>query len=681
MKARWNKWRAAGVCLLLVLVTLGVYWPVTHHDFINYDDTVYLTENPHVISGLTWGGLKWAFTKLHGEATYWHPLTWLSHMLDCQLFGLNPGPHHLVNVLFHAANAMLLFLLLRNLTGAFWRCAAVAMLFAWHPLQVDTVAWAAERKNVLNTLFGFLALLFYTRYAKSKTENRKSKMGTYCLALALFGLGLMCKPALVTLPCLLLLLDFWPLNRIQCSTLNAQRSALPRLILEKIPFFILSAASSVITVMAHQRLGMLDPAYSLGLDLRMENALVSYARYVAKTFWPANLAVCYPHPGNWPFAHVAGSLLLLLLITGLAIWQIQRRPFLLVGWLWFLGVLVPTIGLVQAGTQSMADRFAYVPIVGVFIFVVWGLHECSRRTPLLKLIATLVITAALVGCLVRTSFQIRYWQDSVTLFTHALSVTRNNFVAHNNLGVAMSALGNTKAAITHFSEALRINPRDAELQTNIGVALADEGRTEEAFAHYSEALRINPNHGNALNQMGILLSQEGRHVEARPYLEAALNSKAQFSEAHSRLALTLVALGRYQEAISSYREALRLGPNLLGPLNNLAWLLATNPDPTLRDGPEAVRLAEHACKLTQRRTAVLVGTLAAAYAEVGRFDDAVAAGEKARELALAAGQDALAEKNKNLVELYRARQPYREPPAVSKTGKDNEIERHADGGS
>jgi len=642
MADRWNKWRTAGACLLLGLVTLGIYWPVTHHDFINFDDTVYLTENHEVMRGLTWEGVKGAFVNLHGVSTYWHPLTWISHMLDCQLFGLNPGPHHLVNVLFHVANAILLFLILRAMTGAFWRSVAVAALFAWHPLQVDTVAWASERKNVLSTLFWLLTISAYVRYVHAPRNAiqkpngtgsfwssvfRPMASGSYWLALLCFALGLMCKPVLVTVPFVLLLLDFWPLNRLQGTTSGVSLSGLVRLVCEKTPFFALSAASSAITIIAHLDLGsIMKGEYGIPFSLRVENAVVSYVRYLGKTFWPADLAICYPHPGIWPNEDILGSLAILLAVTGFAIWQMYRRPYVLVGWLWFLGVLVPAIGVIQAGVQGMADRFAYVPLIGLFVAIVWGINDYASHARLPKLATPLVIVVALSACLVRTSVQLAYWKNSVTLFTHAIDVTEKNFTAHTTLGLALSKTGKTNEAIGEFAEAIRINPLCAE----------------------------------ALHSMGVSLTRRGDVEEARPYLDSAASLKPQFADITGRLALELAAKGNFADAINYLRDALRRKPDDVELLNNLAWILATGPEAKYRDGSEAVRLAERACELTHYKTPLTIGTLAAAYAESGRFEDAVATAKRAATLAKAAGDYKLAEKNLDLAKQYRSAQPFHE---------------------
>jgi len=621
------------VWLLLAFATLIVYGRVVNFDFTNYDDPFLIYENPVVRAGLTLRGLLWALTTSYFE--FWHPLTWLSHMLDYQLFGLRPGLHHLMNLGFHVANALVLFAVLRRMTGALWRSAIVAALFALHPLHVESVAWLSERKDVLSTFFGLLSLWAYARYTgESKVRSLKSKV-FYRLALVLFAFGLMTKPMVVTLPFVLLLLDYWPLRRVSSfklqvsssSILNPQRSGLSRLILEKLPFFALSAASGAITIIAHQRLGsIMEGAYGIPLDLRIKNAVVSYIRYIGSTLWPTDLAVCYPHPGVWPGLDVIVSLVTLMTVTGIVIWQTRRRPYLLVGWFWFMGTLVPTIGLIQAGVQAMADRFAYVPVIGLFILIVWGIGDFAAQVRLPKPVMPLAAGAALLGCIACTSLQLRYWKDSVTLFTHAIDVTENNFTAHTVLGLALSA----------------------------------KGKTNEAIAQFSEAIRINPLCADALNNLGVLLTRLGKTDEARPCLEKATRLKPQFAEVVGKLAVELASKGHIEEAITYYRDALRWKPDQADTCNNLAWLLATNPDAKFRDGAEAVRLAARACELTHYKTPILVGTLAAAYAEAGRFDEAVATGRKARALALAGGQEALAQKNARLLKFYRAKQPYHE---------------------
>ena len=665
------------ICLLLAAVTFLTYWPVLRHDFINFDDPDYVTSNSQVQAGLTWNGVVWALST--GHAANWHPLTWLSLMLDSQLYGMKPAGFHLTNLLFHIANSLLLFLVLRRMTGALWRSAVVAALFALHPLHVESVAWIAERKDVLSGFFFMLTLLFYARYAgKEECRMKSEEMGgnrrgsplvtrhsplNYGLALFFFALGLMSKPMLVTLPFVLLLLDYWPLGRvsgdkgqvagdkwrvtgssspersevpIRRETLNprllseaksrliGRRSTVLRLVLEKAPFFALAFASSAVTLWVQQ--GALQSLERLSLGPRLETALIAYATYIEKTVWPSKLAILYLSPSAWPAWQVAITASVLAAILGSVLWGWRRLPYLSFGWLWFVGTLVPVIGIIQVGNQSMADRYTYIPLVGVFIIVAWGSTDLFQRLRLGTAPLAMLCLAMLMGCATLTRVQLGCWQDSEALFQRAIQVTQDNFIAHNNLGHA----------------------------------LATSGKLDEAKAHYLEALRINPRYTEALNNMGILLTQQGKMAEARPYLEEAIRIKPQFAEVYGKLGFALAAEGRFAEAISYYHEALRLKPELTEVLNNLAWLLATNPDPKLRDGAEAVRWAERACELTHYQTPIMVGTLAAAYAEAGRFEDAVRTGEKARKLALAAGHKELVEMNRKLIELYRAHKPYRE---------------------
>lgn len=591
------------ICLLLAVCTLAVFWPVVSHDFVNYDDTLYVTENPQVQAGLTKAGLAWAFGRLTGEGTYWHPLTWVSHMLDCELYGLRPGGHHLTNLLFHVANSILLFIVLKRMTGASYKSALVAALFALHPFQVDSVAWIAERKNLLSAFFGMLTLLAYIRYVEQPNPWR------YGLVLLCFILSLMAKPLLVTLPCVLLLLDFWPLRRwtfrrcasrqqkAETSQPNFRPFARPsviQLVGEKLPLFVLAAVSSIVTFISHQSLGVLISARHLSWMERVGNALVSYWRYIRKMIWPSDLAVFYPYSGAWPFWQVAGAGLLLVSVSVLVASRARNRSYLLVGWLWFLGTLLPFIGLVQASVQSMADRFVYVPLIGLFIMLAWGVPDCLAAQRLRRVTLPVAAIAILSAYSVATWFQVGHWRNSENLFRHAIEVTANNFVAHNNLGNA----------------------------------LALRGQTNEAVAHYIEALRIEPN----------------------------------YPDPHGNLGLILASQGQIREAVAHYREALRIDPASAGTLNNLAWLLASHQDPQFRDGAEAVSLAERACQLTGNRKAIMVGTLAAAYAEAGRFTDAIITAEKARDIALAAGEKELASKNQALLERYRRKRPVRESP-------------------
>jgi len=653
------------VCLLLALGAGLVYAPAYYHEFVSYDDPSYVTANPHVQAGLTKAGLAWAFGQLHGEHTYWHPLTWLSHMLDCQWFGLKPGPPHLVNAMLHALNAALVFLLLQRMTGAFWRSAAVAALFALHPLQVDTVAWVTERKNVLTTFFALLGMLAYVRYARAPRLSR------YWPVVLLFALALMAKPALVALPGLLLVLDFWPLRRAACAQRPAPSPGptatepscptrtIGQLLGEKIPLAALALVASWLTLRAHQGLGMAQGGHGLTFGLRLENAAVSYARYLGKALWPHDLAVLYPHPGKWPEAAVTGSVLLLLAVTALVAWQTRRRPYLAVGWVWFLGVLAPAIGLVQVGVQAMADRFAYVALAGLFIMVSWGFAELANRWPRREWVCGLTLLGALTACGGVTSRQLTYWRDSLALFEHALQVTRNNYLAHYHVALAWLRVGRAAEAKAHLLEALQLKPDFAPAHYSLGTLL-DLSQPQEAIEHYKAAARFNPGWGLPCKALGGVLARLGRVEEATASYASAARLAPDDPETQLQLGVLLASQGRFAEAAAHYREALRLRPDWPETLNNLAWLLATAPPAELRDGAEAVRLAERACALTRRRRTVMVGTLAAAYAEAGRFDDAAQTAQEAITLAQAAGEHELAERNRALRQLYLEHRPFRE---------------------
>ena len=655
------------VILLLAIVTAAVYARVGGHEFVLYDDPDYILDNPHVRAGLTWESVQWAFGNLHGTITYWHPLTWLSHMLDVQLFGLNPGPHHLVNVLFHIINAALVFLVVQRMTGAFWRSAAVAALFALHPLQVDTVAWVTERKNVLSGMFWLLTLGAYARYAE------RPGAGRYLLMLLFFVLGLLCKPVLVTLPCVLLLLDFWPLRRFTFATASRPmegsgplpsssfaRASTGRLLLEKLPLFVCVLASSWITIRAHAGLGITPEATGLPVSLRVENAVVSYARYLGKTFWPQNLAVLYPHPGEWPGNLVLVSALLLAAVTAWAVWEWRRAPWRFVGWFWFVGVLVPMIGLLQPGVHAMADRFAYLPLIGLFVMLVWTANDVAARWPRPSRLLGLMGAAALAGCLVVTSLQLRHWRNSLALFEHAVTVTKGNFVMHGNLAYALNAAGRTEEALAHLTDALRIRPDFVSARLQMAFILQGQKKTTEAIEHYQMAARLKPADPFIQSRLGAALAAVGRYDEAIGQFSTLLRYAPNDADARTQLAAVLAARQRPDEAIEQYRQTLRLRPDAPELLNNLAWILATTPRAEFRNGPEAVTLAERACALTQRKQPMFLGTLAAAYAEAGRFDEAVQTGQQAHDLAVAAGATELAATNQRLLELYRARKPFRE---------------------
>ena len=669
---------SALICLALALVTTALYWPIIHHNFVNFDDDDYITNNSHVQAGLTWAGVIWAFQT--GAAANWHPLTWLSHMLDCQLYGLNPGGHHSTNLLFHVANTLLLFLWLRQLTGALWRSAFVAALFAWHPLHVESVAWAAERKDVLSAFFWMLALIAYTRYAReSKVQGPKSKV-FYGLSLLAFACGLMSKPMVVTLPFVLLLLDFWPLERFSSfkfqvsssekfstaprmpSGLNVQRSTESafRLICEKLPFFALTLAASVVTYFVQTSGRALWLPAERPFSSRVANALWACERYISKTFWPADLSIFYPYPYHWPAGLVIGAALLLALWSGLLIWRARQNPYLFVGWFWFLGTLIPTIGLVQVGSQSMADRYMYIPSVGLFILVTWGINDFLNWRPHWRRITTFAGGVALAGCLVGTGIQLSYWQNSIKLFRHAIEVTTDNFVAYTCLGETLNDLGLKKEAMMLCAEAVRIAPNSPVAQYNFGMALLQNNRLDEALAHLDAAARLAPHNSEVQYNLGLFLLLHNKPDEAASHFAATLVERPDFAEAHRRLAQALSQQHKSKEAIFHYREALRFKPDFGDALNELAWILATAPDSGLRSGTEAVQLAKRACELAQNKQAAFLTTLSAAYAETGRFSDAIATAQMAGKLAQTAGQKKIAAQDGELLKVYQAGYPFRE---------------------
>ena len=567
------------IVLFLVVATLSVYMRAGGNGFVNYDDNRYVTANPHVATGITPGNVGWAFTTT--TASNWHPLTWLSHMTDCQLYGLNPRWHHLTSVALHALNAVLLFLLLARMTHAPWRSAFVAALFALHPLHVESVAWVAERKDVLSTLFFLLTLLVYARYVERPGPAR------YVPVFCLYALGLMAKPMLVTLPCVLLLLDYWPLGRYR--TANPARPVLPgdgdsrgklvngssvgRLVLEKVPLFLLAAASGMITVYAQKSGEALASLEVVPYGLRISNAFVAYVAYIGKMFWPAGLSVIYPLPPGVPLWQVAGAVLLLSGISILAILLRGSAPFLLVGWLWYLGTLVPVIGLVQVGIQAFADRYSYIPLIGLFMCIAWAVPEAAsagrRQRALLAASAALVLVVFAAATWRQTGF----WKDSRKLFTHALAVTSGNYMAHLNLGTALAEQGNLAEAMDHYDAALRINPNLAIAHFNLGNGLLAQGRRAEAVSQYRAALRINPSYASAHYNLGVVMAGEGMSAEAIEHFSEAVRIKPDFAKAHVAWGLALSREGRLAEAVSHYYEALRLKPDDAEARKNLEYAL------------------------------------------------------------------------------------------------------------
>jgi len=739
------------ICTLLVAATLSVYGQVARHDFVNFDDDMYVYENPRVRAGLTWDGVAWAFTTM-GESN-WHPLTWLSHMLDCQLFGLKAGSHHLVNVFLHILNSVLLYLILGRMTGAPWRSAMVTALFALHPLHVESVAWVSERKDVLSTLFFLLTLWAYAQYAGRPSLPR------YGLVLGCLALGLTAKPMLVTVPFVLLLLDYWPLER---SGEGNRGPSASRLIVEKVPLFVLVAASSLATFVAQQRGGAVSSIHAIPLGSRIENALASYVAYIGKMLWPARLAVFYPYRDTVPAIQWVAAAVTLAGITVFVIWVGRRWRYLAVGWLWYMGTLVPVIGLVQVGEQSMADRYTYVPLIGLFLMGVWGMADLVERGQRGRTALAATAGGVLLACMVGAWVRVGHWRDEVNLFEQALKVTEGNALAHNNLGLALQKRGRTEEAIRHYREALRIDPALFNAHGNLGNALREQGKGEEGMRHYEEALRINPasakahnnlgiyyylsgdyekaiqhyeealridpeiaeihnnlgipyylsgdyekaiqhyeealridpgyadahynlglvqavqgrlkdavqhyrqavkidpKHTKAHYELGVMSLKQGRKDEAIAHFRRVLALDAEDPEAHRNLAMVLADQGKHEEAIEHYREAIRLRPDDPSSYNNLAWIRATHPDPGLRNGTEAVALAEKACQLWGRGEVDLLDTLAAAFAEAGRFPEAVATLEEAISLATSPGLEKKAEQLGRRLQGYRAGHPYRQ---------------------
>jgi tetratricopeptide (TPR) repeat protein len=597
---RTDWWIAAA----LAAATLAVYGQVAGHAFLNFDDNEYVVANPHVRAGLAAASVRWALTHVH--AATWHPLTSLSHMLDVQLLGLHAGAQLLENAVLHALNAVLLFAALRRMTGARWPSALVAALFALHPQHVESVAWVSERKDVLSTLFWMLTLLAYAAYA-TRPQGRH-----YLVVVAVFALGLLAKPMLVTLPFVLLLLDYWPLRRLDPAHPDA------RLLWEKLPLIGLAALDSAVTYYAQQQAGAVVSTAAIPLSARLANALIAYATYLWKTVLPIHLAAFYPLHLPVPAWQTALAGLALVLISAGVLAAARRRPYLVVGWCWYLGTLVPVLGVVKQGEQAMADRFTYVPLIGVFIMLAWGLADlaAARRWPARRLWPA--AAAGLAVCAVLSVWQVGQWRDSATLFRHALAVTTDNYLAHVNLGAALVADGRIDEALPHFEEGLRLRPDFVKAHVDVGMALAALGNADAANAAYERALAIDPASALAHYNLGVLRAQQGRLDEAVAEYRAALAANPDYANAHNNLGLALGALGRSGEAIDHYRAALALRPDLAPAHSNLAVALesAGQLDEALAHYQAAVALAPEEPLARLNLGAVLMGR--------GRIDEAIA---------------------------------------------------------
>ena len=803
-----SKQRSASLLtILLVAITWAAFWGLLKNDFISYDDPFYVTANPNVNGGLSWQSAKWACSAMY--ASNWHPLTWWSHMLDCELFSLNPKAHHLVNLIFHTSNVLLLFALLKRLTGGTWRSGLVAAMFAVHPMHVESVAWVSERKDVLSTFFGLLALLAYARYVQ-KLETRGGKDAAvnsssflqplsswrYWLVMLMFAFSLMSKPMLVTLPCLMLLLDYWPLRRFEWDASPNGLHRLFRLVAEKTPFFLLTVTSCVLTMIAQSKAGSVTPTTDLDIFQRIGNSLIAYGWYVWRLLVPTDQALIYPLLPNRSGWQITAAAAMLAGVTALCVWQARRKPWLVVGWFWFLGSLVPVIGLVQVGMQAYADRYTYVSYVGLFAALIWtapaSIHHGLTRLWIWRFVAALLVLL----CIFATRHQVQFWKNDDALYRRALAVTKNNYIAlnnlgftlfnrgefeqaielckeslriapqfgeafdtigcarlgqnrpdlalpsfeqavrfrpnsatfRNNLGTALHKLGRYEEAVRAYEAALQLDPEYADANYNLGNSLAKLGQSTQAIASFERAIALQPNHANAHLNLGYELLRIGRKADARAAFNRALaanreepnihfalgvmaNEDRDFSVAEEHLRTFLTAkpentdaliqltiallsqqhaaaatdaaekavrhspdyapahywLAAAQEAsrqetkaLQNYERALALDPDHAETLNNLAWLLTTIPDDAIRDGQRAVKLARQACELTKYREPLLLGTLAAAYAEIGDFTNAIATAETARDLARNSSQSDVVQKNEELLKLYRAGRTCRE---------------------
>jgi Flp pilus assembly protein TadD len=577
------------ILLGLAVVTFGIYAQLIGHHFITFDDPTYIQDNPMVNRGVTLAGLTWAFTTFY--AGNWHPLTWIAHMIDSQLFGMFAGGHLLVNALIHAANTLLVFWLLLRTTHARWSSALVAALFALHPLHVESVAWASERKDMLSTFFGLLSLIAYTRYAEAPSIRR------YAWTAITLALGLLAKPMLVTWPFVMLLLDYWPLGRFSVATALGRRAGakaasdvgaprqseaatVARLLIEKIPLFALVAASAVVTSVAQSHLGAVRTFTEFPVTPRLSNALVSYAKYLLLAFWPNDLAVFYPFPkAGIPAWQIIGAALLLIAITGFCFFQRKIRPYLIVGWLWYLGTLVPVIGLVQVGAQTMADRYFYIPSIGLFIAIVFGLADIAERRLIAPWVSAAIANVVLLVLATLTDAQIHRWNDSITLFKHALTVTRPNVIVEDNLGLAMHKSGQLDEAAAHFEKALQIQPNDYTALLTMGVIRFYQGRVPEAIEYAKATIRSEPDAPKAHNLLGMALAKQNRNDIALDEMRRAVELAPKDAEIRNDLGLALARLGRMAEAIDQFHEAVRLDPNNAAAHANLGLALLQSGKP------------------------------------------------------------------------------------------------------
>jgi tetratricopeptide (TPR) repeat protein len=673
------------VCLALIAIIWFVFGQTLRHDFVDFDDNIYVYQNPVINRGVSLAGALGAFT--HPHAGNWHPLTTISHMLDCQLFGLKAGGHHFTNVLLHTIAVLLLFFVLKQMTGVFWPSALVAAVFAIHPLRVESVAWVSERKDVLSAVFFMLTLGAYVRYA------RRRSVGRYLTVALCLAFGLMSKPMLVTLPFVLLLLDYWPLNRIsgQKSSVTGRKtqargqwSVVSSLVAEKIPLFALCVASCIATLLVkHYVKTSID---QLPLTWRLSNAVVSYVAYISQMFWPRQLVPFYPHPNDQlPLWQIVFAGVFLITVSVLAIRWRKERPYILTGWFWYIGMLVPVIGLVQVGEQARADRYTHLPQIGLYLLIVWGVTNLVRPAmirdfdsrssatgsrPLNPGYGAIVATI-LIALSWRAFAQTSYWQNSETLWNHTLAVNPANDMAHTNLGYLFLRRSDFDQAISHFEKALEIRSShafghykrgEALIENNLAVALTHKGLLDEAIDHYEKAAKMRPDYGHAYLNLGSILLGKGRTDEAIALWRKAAATLPEDAGFHIILGDEFLKKGLPKDAIAEYEHATQIFPRDFVARNNLAWLLATSSDGSIRDGERAIELAERAAQLSSGKNANHLRTLAAAYAEVGRFSDAVKVAQQAAVLATAQGKADVASRLKKDLVLYQEQVPLRETP-------------------
>jgi len=636
----------AGIALGLIALTLAVFAQLRSHEFVDWDDMVHIVTNPQVTSGLGWEPLREAF--LHPLQEQWWPLTRVSQQLDQELWNLEPGPVLLTNAALHALSSVLLFLALATMTGATWRSAFVAAVFAVHPLHVESVAWASERKDALSGVFFMLTLAAYARYAARPFSTVR-----YAGVLLALTLGLLSKPTLVTLPCVLLLLDHWPLGRLGRTS-----------VLEKLPMLIPVAAVCAITVGVQIQAGAMDFGDTIPLDQRILNAIESWLVYVVMSFWPSDLTVFYPHPRDLLSPAIVAAEGIAVAALSVAVVALRRsRPYLLVGWLWYLGTLVPVIGLIQVGMQARADRYMYLPLIGLSIMVAWGTHDLVRGRHSRRVLAAAAIAS--VAALASAAWvQTGTWKNTRTLFERNVALHPDSYEGHHSLATLHLRAGRLEEAESHYAAMYRILPdggRGSLVLFHIGMGrrLSRQGDTEAAIARFEQALHLDPDGFEALARLGRLLVSVGRHSEAIPHLERALGAAPESAPLHASLATAAEALGRNALAVDHYREVVRLTPNNSIAANNLAWLLATAPDPTDADAAEAVRFAESSVQATNHTDPSRLDTLAAAYAAAGRFDDAVETADRAAALARDGGNTDLEAEIRGHLAHYRTQQPYR----------------------